>query len=684
MEQIMSKILKYFAFLLGGLALLLVAAILIVPRLIDVQKYQPVIEEKISEATGRKVSLGGDIKLSLFPWVGISLADFQIANPEGFSEDTFLRVKAFQAHVKVMPLLSREIYVDKIVLDAPQIYLEKLKNGKANWEGFGAGGDTGPKTTADTKDQPQASAEQSAEFAVKSIEVGEFSLKYGKVVYADRQQGTTTSVTDISLLLQDVSLTRPLGVDISATFEGKPLGMKGQVGPIASAGGVIGKGIIPVDLTVSIADQLKTTLVGQLEDVVGDLRYNFDVNTEPFSPRALTKALGVEEFPVQTADSQVLTKLGLTFKAAGTAKSVAVQAGNSVLDDSKISFEANVKSFSPLKLTASGNLDQIDLDRYLPPAVEQGPASGTSSGSAAPSAEKKPTDYSALRALSLDTKFAVGKLKVKGGTLENIVMHLKGNKGVFTVDPLSADLYKGKFSTIAKVDVSRKAPLTTVSAKTTGVQVGPMLKDFADKDVLEGALASQLSLSFQGDTPEAIKKSLGGEGLLTFQDGAIVGIDLAGMVRNVQASFGLADKPTERPKTDFAELRAPFTVKNGLVDTSGTTLSSPLLRVTATGSAHLVTEKIDMKVRPKFVATLKGQGDTLERSGIMVPILVGGTFSKPTFAPDIAGMVQGGLPDAKALKEALEQELAPEKTQQGEKADTIEQGIKNLIPQLKF
>ena len=53
------------------------------------------------------------------------------------------------------------------------------------------------------------------------------------------------------------------------------------------------------------------------------------------------------------------------------------------------------------------------------------------------------------------------------------------------------------------------------------------------------------------------------------------------------------------------------------------------------GDAHLVKEKLDFRVEPKFVATIKGQRDTKQRSGIMVPVLVTGTFSEPKFRPDL-------------------------------------------------
>jgi AsmA protein len=179
-----------------------------------------------------------------------------------------------------------------------------------------------------------------------------------------------------------------------------------------------------------------------------------------------------------------------------------------------------------------------------------------------------------------------------------------------------------------------------------GVQVGPLLRDVIEKNILEGITNAQLQLTMSGDDAAKIKQTLNGSGQLRFNDGAIVGIDLAGMVRNVKAAFGLTQKPSERPRTDFAELSAPFTIQNGLFNTPQTSLKSPLIRVIAAGNANLVTEALDFRVEPKVVGTIKGQGDTGDRKGFMVPVIVSGTFSNPQFAPDLAGVAKKQLQDA--------------------------------------
>jgi AsmA protein len=112
-----------------------------------------------------------------------------------------------------------------------------------------------------------------------------------------------------------------------------------------------------------------------------------------------------------------------------------------------------------------------------------------------------------------------------------------------------------------------------------------------------------------------------------------------------------------------------------VVKTTGTELKSPFLRVAATGTADLVNEILDLRVEPKMVATMKGQGDTKARSGIRVPVLVTGPFDSPKFRPDLEGMIKGGLkeglPDASQLKQMLQP--GQKKEGDGESKPTEEQ-----------
>ena len=73
----MNRIAKWIMITAGALLVLLIAAIVLIPLLVDVNRYKPQIEAKVQEATGRTFKIAGDIELSVFPWVGLSLSDLK-------------------------------------------------------------------------------------------------------------------------------------------------------------------------------------------------------------------------------------------------------------------------------------------------------------------------------------------------------------------------------------------------------------------------------------------------------------------------------------------------------------------------------------------------------------------------------------------------------------------------------
>jgi AsmA protein len=242
------------------------------------------------------------------------------------------------------------------------------------------------------------------------------------------------------------------------------------------------------------------------------------------------------------------------------------------------------------------------------------------------------------------------------------------------------DLYDGRLAAQSTVNVQQQKPRTSFKLDMAGVQAGPLLKDYLQKELIAGTLNADLNLNFSGDETELIRRTLDGSGKLEFVDGAIIGIDLAGMVRNVQAAFGLTERPEEKPRTDFTEFLLPFIINSGQVLIKDSRLQSPLLRVQTQGTADLTQEKLNLRIEPKFVDSLKGQGDTKQRSGIMVPVNVTGSFSDPKFKPDVKSIVQQ-LPQTKALQEGAEQEL--EKAKQKVQTE-IEEKAQELFERLPF
>jgi AsmA protein len=216
-----------------------------------------------------------------------------------------------------------------------------------------------------------------------------------------------------------------------------------------------------------------------------------------------------------------------------------------------------------------------------------------------------------------------------------------------------------------------------------GIEVKPLLTDLINKDFLEGNMRGQVAVAMRGDSGEKIKKTLSGTGEVHLNDGAIIGVDLAGMVRNIKSAFGLKVEGGQRPKTDFAELDAVFTLSHGVFETQNTTLKNPFLRLAARGTADLVDETLNFRVKPKFVATMEGQGGEMSQAGLAVPVLVTGTFSSPRFRPDLEAIIKKGL--KKELPGAAELEkILPGQGKKEDESTSLEKKARDFLKGLPF
>ena len=646
----MKSFLKWGAIIIGCLVVVIIAAMLLIPMFVDVKKYKPMLESKVTEATSRPFSVGDDLRLSLFPWAGVSFSDLRLGNLKGFPEKEFITVKSFEVRVKLLPLLSKDIQIKRFVLNEPRIVLVKRKDGKANWE---QPQKTPPTQPAPKEKEPPSGEPGTFELPISALTVGNLAINNGSAIYHDQASATRNEITEINLSVKDFSLEKPVKLTMSARVDEKPLSLEGSVGPI-------GQGFqmetIPVDLSLKALKQLALGITGSVENPLTNPGIDMNIEISEFSPRKLMAALG-RDFPVETTDPKALERVALKTHVKGDARKVSLTSGVLELDQSKLNFSATASDFSRPNLKFDLALDQIDLDRYLPPPVDQPTPQKTTPRTEG--ARKKP-DYDPLRRLILNGTAKIGKLTVSKAKVQDILVQIKARDGVIKLDPMTLKLYQGGATGKAVLNVVKNTPKSDINLRVNGIQINPLLKDVLEKDFLEGLTNADIRLSMVGDAPDQIKKTLNGKGDLRFNDGAIVGIDLASMARNIEAAFTGAKQSGPRPRTDFTELAIPFTIKNGVTKTPGSSLKSPFIRINAVGTTDLVKETLDLRVEPKAVASIKGQGDETLRSGVMVPILVSGTYAAPKFRPDLSAatrqQIEKKIFESKEAQKLLEKE----------------------------
>ncbi len=125
---------KALKILVIALGVAIVALAITVALLIDPNDYKDEIIAAVKENTGRELRIEGDLKLSLFPWLGLETGGIELANAPGFGEQPFARVAAAGVRVKVLPLLQRELVVDSVTLDGLVLNLMRNRAGTTNWQ----------------------------------------------------------------------------------------------------------------------------------------------------------------------------------------------------------------------------------------------------------------------------------------------------------------------------------------------------------------------------------------------------------------------------------------------------------------------------------------------------------------------------------------------------------------------
>jgi uncharacterized protein involved in outer membrane biogenesis len=117
---------KIVLWVIGILIALMIIASIAVRLIFTKEKLLSMIQPKVEEALNRKVSIE-DISPSIFKGLGVDIKGLKISNLPGFEQEDLFRIKNFSVRVKFWPLLKKRIEVRKIILEKPEIFIEKNK-----------------------------------------------------------------------------------------------------------------------------------------------------------------------------------------------------------------------------------------------------------------------------------------------------------------------------------------------------------------------------------------------------------------------------------------------------------------------------------------------------------------------------------------------------------------------------
>jgi AsmA protein len=184
--------------------------------LVDVNHFRPQIQNTLSQALGREVTLG---KLHVSVWSGaLDADDIRIGDDPAFGTQPFVTAQSLELGVRLWPLLvHRELHVTSLTLDHPGVRLAQNRKGDWNFATLGGSGAAAPASPP--SGQPLA------------FSVDKLRIKDGRIDLT-RAVGETRSYQQVQLSADHVGMGAAFPFSMSAAIAGGgTLQLDGTLGP---------------------------------------------------------------------------------------------------------------------------------------------------------------------------------------------------------------------------------------------------------------------------------------------------------------------------------------------------------------------------------------------------------------------------------------------------------------------
>lgn len=607
MKKVLIGLLAVIVLLFGGLTLF-------------VNTKSDFIIEKVSEILEKNLNVKLEMEklphISIFPSLKVSVDKASLTSP-----DYTITFNGADVNVALFKLLSGTVQINSVKLDTLTLKYEAAKAAAKP-----------KKTETDTKTEEAKSLEE-----ILALVPAEISIINSNIFYKDT--ALEVALQNINAEIEDFGLNQNSSVDLNGSFAFKDKSN---------------------DLAFNLAAAVNFLLMGQ--HIEYDIKkFNFtptkgfpftqpvDVTAESsmnFSPLAIEKLDGTIKSPFAELNlkskgnkqNKELTLDGNIFPLAIQESFLADMTFNNLPESMKVDAsmtssaeEITINSFNlhPHKglvsLKGVYNLAKQNLNAALYAenlAVQDYlPKDNTKKTSAKKSAQAKPaakqenkgnTNFSFN--LAADAKDISYEKFVLDAIHSIITGKITNNETVIDIKPLTLTKGNEPININAKLELLPK-DLVTVSVDAPSLTVKQWASAFVANNPLDAKLAIHTNLNLKTADPV---NTLNGSGQI---DGSAITVEtkLLPFIANLlQLNLKLEDR------YEFSTLKAPFTIKNGLLSTQNSYVDSPVILANTSGTTHL----------GKQLLNLQGNVD-LKKQHLTFPYKVGGTYGSPQIGLDL-------------------------------------------------
>lgn len=663
-----------FLVLLGGaVAAFFVVAALLFAFMVDPNKYKDDFTRMVKAATGRELVFEGDVKLTYFPRLGIETGGVRLGNPPGFDDKPFSRVERANVTIRLLPLLAGKVQVGRLALDGLQLHLQRDEQGRASWADF-----------VDDSVPDEATPWPLGDISLDGVRVTNASI-----LWEDRLVGKRYAVSGLDLEVQAISPGSPSAFAASFQLQSaKPeysaqAGLSGTVTlnaasnrhvfadlalKLAATGKDVpgGKGDFTLGLSELKVDEDRQTAsatgltfsaygakgTGQFQatNIFDGPDIKGRVDVPDFNGRALSAALtgkapdtaDAAAYEHITASLEFKTGRGYTEIPNFTAK----------LDDAQVEGRFRSTGLDKKAYNFNVRISGLDADRFLPPSKD---AAGHTAKEAGQGKEGL-FPVEALRTASIDGKITAERVKIKGLRFTSLVLPVMAQEGILDIGQVDARLYEGALKGFFRLDVQGERPAVTLSATLAGVQQKPLFSDLSGKESQYAGVMTLDTVSplvCQGNSVQALKRSLSGRVRIAVRDGVFPGVNMHGVVRDsgkkgrdALSSAGAETEAGTGRSTRFGSIDATAAINGGVAAINDLDIKAPFLRADGRGTVDIATKHTDMTLRLRVVPSAEGQGGSSGLLGLAVPLRATGPYDNLSFGTDYLRTIGKGALDA--------------------------------------
>jgi uncharacterized protein involved in outer membrane biogenesis len=583
-----------------GIVLTLVAAVAAFVLVFDWNWLKSPLQSAVANATGRTLEIRGDISGQFRLHPRIRFEQVRLSNPEWARSPDMLLADAVEMKIALLPLLRKKVVIHDLVLERPELHLQRLEDSRATWV---------------FNEEQQDKGEGSTPI------IEQLRVDLATVHFID-----ALTKADMVANLEDQARAddpRSLKFRVEGKFQAQPLALAGE-----TAGLLILRNVeqtIPVLVKGTLGDS-RIAIEGDIQGLVTFERANLH-----YDVRGASLALMGPYFGVPLPETPKFSAAGFLSRDGNTWRTTDLkgQMGKSDVAGTVTVVTGGERPQLEADLTSS-NLDLADL----------GPLIGGTNRSRYKPTPKDESLFLPNRAFEFD---ALDKLdarvqvrakrvvRVADWPFDNFRADFRLKDQQILLDPIEFGMASGKLAGRAELDARKQPVSALLTARMAGVRVAEIAPQKAAVGEAAGILSGRVDLRGQGNSISSLLGGANGRLTLLLAEGNVPGL-LPALI-DLDGARVLAKLVGSNPESVRCSA-VDIVVKNGVATPNVAVVETDTTVLTLTGQLNLKSEQIDMKLtqapkKPSFLS-------------LRTPILIGGTLVKPELGPDAGPLAARG------------------------------------------